>query len=573
MRANEQIAELLVEWAELLGISGAEGFRVRAYEKAAQAVETVAEDIGKLDDKGILALAGVGKNMASRIREFLDTGSIRELEDLREVVPAGLRDLLRLPGLGPKKAMLLHEKLGVSSITELTEAVAAHRLRDIKGLGAKTEVNLAHAIERFATSGQRIHVDKAAQLAESMVEALRAACAIDRVQVAGSVRRGRDSVGDIDLLVTAPDPVAVIEAFTSLPVVADVIAHGETKSSILVRSGTQIDLRVIPDDAWGAALIYFTGSKAHNVALRQIAIKAGKKLSEWGLFDAASGSRVAAGTEEEVYAALGMAWIPPTLREDSGEIDAAINGRLPTLVRQEQIRGDLHTHTDWTDGMASLEEMVAAAAQTGYEYYAVTDHGEDLPMTGMSRTAVEEQRKALRAMQSVVPDLVLLHGCELNIGKQGSVDYDNDFLSAYDLTVASVHSHFAMSTEQQTARIIEAMKNPFVNIIGHLTGRQIGRRDPIALDFGAVCEAAVLTGTALEVNAYPDRLDLMDSHVRYAVSQGVTLVIDTDAHAVKHLTNMRFGVATAQRGWAEAPNVLNTMGVQAIREFVAAKRP
>ena len=571
-RTNEEVEELLAEWGELLQLTGADAFRVRAYEKAARSVGGYSKDLRDLDQVDILKIPSVGKNMAERIGEYLNTGTMHELEDLREQVPGGLREMLRIPGLGPKKAVLVHETLGISTTEELAEAARAGRLRSIKGLGPKTEENLLRSIQNVREQGGRILVDSALDAAQAAIDELRQATGIAEIAYAGSLRRLRDTIGDIDILCAADDAGPVMEAFVAMSQVKDVLAHGETKTSIVTSSGLQIDLRVVPPDAWGAALIYFTGSKAHNIHIREIAVKKGWKLSEWGLFKADTGKMIAARTEEEVYDALGLPWFPPTMREDTGEIEAALRDELPTPVDRRDIRGDLHSHTDLTDGLAPAEEMLDAAAAAGYAYYAVTDHAENLSMTGMTRNKVLAQRKKLLGLQKKYAKMTILHGCELNIAKDGSVDYDDHFLEGFDVLVASVHSLFRLSRDEQTARVIHAMENPFVNVIGHPTGRMIGRREPIDVDFEAICDAAVRTGTALEVNSFPDRLDLRDEHVRWAVERGVTLSIDTDSHAPKHLDNIRFGIGTAQRGWARKADVLNARTLKQVQAFVAKKR-
>jgi DNA polymerase (family X) len=571
-KTNEEVEELLGEWAELLQVTGADPYRVRAYEKAARSIGGYSKDLRELDDKGILDIPSVGKNMLGRIREYLDTGTVRELEDLREMVPAGMRELLRIPGLGPKKAILVHNELGVTTLAELAAAAEAHRLRGIKGLGAKTEENLLRGIQNYRATEERIQVDVALESAERIIATLHETCAFDAIAYAGSLRRMRETIGDLDILVAAAEAEPVMEAFATMPRVREVVAKGATKTTIVTRRGLQVDLRVVPYSAWGAALIYFTGSKAHNIKIREIAVKKGLKLSEWGLFHAKDGSIIAAASEEEVYEALGLPWIPPTMREDKGEVEAALAGTLPSPIEERDLRGDLHSHTNLTDGLAPLEEMLDAAAARGLSYYAVTDHAENLSMTGMNRDAVLGQRKKLRALQKKYPKMTLLHGCELNIAKDGTVDYDPEFLSGFDVLVASVHSYFRLSREEQTHRLITAIENPLVTVIGHPCGRMIGRRPPIDVDFGAVCEAALRTGTALEVNSFPDRLDLRDDHVRWATEAGVTLSIDTDSHAPKHMANIRFGVATAQRGWATKANVLNTRTIKQLQDFIAKKR-
>ncbi|MGZ4209216.1 MAG: DNA polymerase/3'-5' exonuclease PolX [Actinomycetota bacterium] len=571
-KTNEEVEELLGEWAELLQVTGADSYRVRAYEKAARSIGGYSKDLRDLDDKEILAIPNVGKHMLERIREYLETGTAHELEDLREMVPAGMRELLRVPGFGPKKAILVHNELGVSSLSELAAAAEAHKLQGIKGFGVKTEENILKGIRNYREQEERIPVDQALESAQRIIASLQEVSSIDEIAYAGSLRRMRETIGDLDILVAASDPEPVMDAFVGMARVARVLAKGSTKSTVVTRRGIQVDLRVVPHDAWGAALIYFTGSKAHNIKIREIAVKKGLKLSEWGLFLAKDSSTIAARTEEEVYEALGLPWIPPTMREDRGEVEAAIAGTLVTPVEQHDLRGDLHTHTDLTDGLAPLEEMVAAAAARGYSYYAVTDHAENLSMTGMARAAVLEQRGRIAKLQKQYPKMTLLHGCELNIAKDGSVDYDPEFLSEFDVLVASVHSYFRLSRDEQTTRLVTAMENPLVNVIGHPSGRLIGRREAIDFDFEAVCEAAKRTGTALEVNSFPDRLDLRDDHVRWAIERGVTLSIDTDSHAPKHMDNIRYGIATAQRGWARKADVLNTRTEKQLRDFIVRKR-
>lgn len=570
MRVNEELEELFEEWAELLQVAGTDPFRTRAYQRAGQALGGYSKDLREASDAEILAIASVGKHMAARVREYLETGTMHELEDLRELVPAGMRELLRVPGLGPKKAMLVHRELGVGSIDDLRSAIAEQRLRGLKGLGAKTEENLGRALENLRRHGDRILIDQALATAERGIARLAARIGEERIAYAGSLRRRRDSIGDLDILVARADAEPVMDAFTDTA--AEVIARGGTKASIVTRKGLQIDLRVVPDEVWGAALLYFTGSKAHNIRLREMAIARGWKLSEWGLSEASTGKVIAAQTEEQIYDALGLPFIPPVLREDAGELDAARAGTLPDLVTEDDIRGDLHSHTDLTDGRASLETMVAAAAARGYAYYVITDHAEGLSMTGVGREAMLEQRAQIARLQARTPSMRILHGSELNIGRDGSVDYDPEFLAGYDVLVASVHSHFRLGREETTRRLIAAMENPYVNVVGHPSGRLIGRREPIDLDLDAVIDAAIRTGTALEVNCFPDRLDLRDAHVRAAVERGATLSIDTDSHAPRDLENLRFGVATAQRGWATKADVLNTRPVEDLLAFVAAKR-
>jgi DNA polymerase (family 10) len=510
----------------------------------------------------------VGKSIAAKITDYLTTGTFPELEQLRAQVPPGVREMTTIPGFGPKKAMTVYQELGIGSVDELIAAADQGRLASLKGFSAKTEENLRKGAERLRTSGGRVLVSEALDLAEDLLERLQALPGVRRAQYAGSLRRMAETVGDIDLLVAASEPEPIMESFAGLGIVSRVIARGDTKTSILIASGLQVDLRVIPDEAWGAASIYFTGSKAHNIRIREMAVRKGLKLNEYGLFQADSGDLLAASTEQEVYERLGLPFIEPTLREDRGEIEAALAGNLPDVITLKQIRGDLHTHTNLTDGLATLERMLEAAAQHRYAYYAVTDHAPDLFMQRMTDEKMLAQRVEVARLQASYAKMRLLHGTELNIGPDGDVDWDAEFLSGFDLTVASVHSHFGQSREAMTRRVIRAMENPRVNIIGHLTTRKINRRDPVDLDLEAVFEAAARTGTALEINAYPDRLDLRDEHVLWARRHGVKFAIDTDSHAVGHLDVMRFGVATAQRGWLEKDDVINAWPISKLERFL-----
>ena len=571
-KTNEEIEELFFEWSDLLLISGGDPFRARSYEKAARAIGAYPKDVGTLDEKSLLAIPAIGKHMAQRINEYTERGSMHELEDLREMVPPGVRELTRIPGLGPKKAVLLNQELGVTTIEELQKAIAEHRLAGIKGLGTRTEENLRQGIEQLQQHGDRTQLNVALTLAEELVGGLAQCKAIAQVTYAGSLRRMCETIGDIDILAAADEVSTVMQAFDDLAMVGRTVARGDTKMSVITLKGLQVDLRVVPHDAWGAALIYFTGSKAHNIKIREMAVKRGWKLSEYGLFSTKTNKRIAALSEEEVYAKLDLPWIPPTLREDSGEIEAAGGGALPALVDLDAIRGDLHTHTNLTDGQATLEEMIAAAAARGYSYYAVTDHAEKLSMTGMTREKALAQRARIDALQKKYPKMTILHGTELNIDQKGEVDYDPEFLAGFDITVASVHSYFNLSREDMTNRLMAAMENPHVNIIGHPTGRKIGSRVPYEFDAEAVFAAAARTGTAMECNSYPDRLDLRDEHVRWAIGAGATISIDTDSHAVGHLAGIRYGVATAQRGWATKADVLNAKTLKQLQAFVARKR-
>ncbi|MED7951367.1 DNA polymerase/3'-5' exonuclease PolX [Streptomyces sp. BE303] len=567
-RLNDQVRELLQEYADLISITGGDAFRARAYEKAARAVGGHPDDIAGLDVKGLQQIPGVGKSTAEKIAGYLSTGRIEALESLRAEIPTGVRAMMSVPNVGPKRALALYRDLGIASVDELAEAVRADRLSEVAGFGERSGEKILHGIELMRQSGGRTLLDVATAQAEQIVAALAAVPGCTRCTYAGSLRRMRETVGDIDVLATAEDSAPLMAALTGLPQVADVIAGGPTKTSIRTTDGLQVDLRVVPEEDWGAALVYFTGSKAHNIRLRTIAVRAGRKLSEYGLFDAESGEKIASATEEEVYGALGLPWIAPPLREDRGEIEAALSGELPDLVTEADLRGDLHTHTDLTDGLAGLEEMIDAAAARGYSYYAVTDHAPDLVMQRMTDEKMLAQRERLRALAGRHRRMRLLHGTELNIGPDGGVDWPADFLAGFDVCVASVHSHFGADRAAQTRRLVRACENPHVHVIGHLTTRRIGRRGPIDVDLDAVFAAAARTGTAIEINSSPQRLDLRDEDVLRARRHGVRFSIDSDAHATPHLAYPRYGIGTAQRAWLTTEDVINTWPWQRLKRFL-----
>ncbi|SEM23151.1 DNA polymerase/3'-5' exonuclease PolX [Streptacidiphilus jiangxiensis] len=567
-RLNDQVQALLEEYADLLTITGGDAFRARSYEKSARAIGGWPTDLADMDPKAILEIPGVGKSTVGKIDEVRRTGTIDAVEKLRAKIPPGVRAMMKVPGLGPKRALALHQDLGVSTIDDLRAAAQAGRLHDLPGFGGRTEENILHGLEVLHQAAGRADLGTATALAEEVTAALSAVPGCLRCTWAGSLRRMRETVGDLDVLAAAHDSAPLMEAFVALPSVAEVIVSGPTKTSVRTGAGLQIDLRVVSPEAFGAALVYFTGSKAHNIKLRTLAVRAGLKLSEYGLFDAGTGENLASATEEEVYAALGLAWIPPTLREDRGEVEAAASGELPVLVTERDLRGDLHTHTDLTDGVASLEDMLATAKARGYAYYAVTDHAPDLVMQRMTDEKMLAQRARLQELAGHYGRMRLLHGTELNIGPDGSVDWDAEFLSGFDVCVASVHSHFGADRATQTRRLIRACENPHVHVIGHPSARRVGRRAPIDVDWPAVFAAAARTGTALEINAAPGRMDLNDDHVRAARTAGVRFSIDSDAHSTVQLANPRFGVGTAQRAWLGPDDVINAWPWQKLKRFL-----
>jgi DNA polymerase (family X) len=575
---NREIAALLQELADLLELDegSPQAFRVRAYERAATAVRDAPTPVADMTTAELQRLEGIGKSTAEKIATLAATGRLDRLDALRAKYPPGFVEITKIPGLGPKTVVMLRDRLGIETVEQLEAALAAHGLRELPGLGAKSEEKIARAIERLGLGGkeQRTPIIQALPIAHSLVRTLGELPQVERVEYCGSLRRFRDTIGDVDIVVASTDPGPVMDAFVALPVVTDVLGHGLTKSSIVTRTGLQVDLRVVAPDQYGAAVVYFTGSKQHNIELRQRAIARGWTLNEYALADAESGEVVAAATEEDIYRALGLDFVPPELREGHEEIALAAAGDLPRLVTEADIRGDLHVHSTWSgDGRSSLDDMVARAAARGLEYIAITEHGEDLAINGLSREAVMTERAEIARLREEYPDLTILHGAELNIGPDGGLDYDDDFLAGFDWCVASVHSHFDLPAAEQTERVTRAIAHPAVDVIGHLTGRMIGRRPGIELDAGAVFDAAEAAGTALEINCHLDRLDVPADLLRTARERpALRFVISTDSHHVEEYANLRWGVANARRGWIEAARVANTLPRDEFLAWVAAQR-
>ena len=567
-RLNDEVGALLREYADLILLSGGNAFRARSYEKAARSVGGYSGDLAHLDEAEIRAIPGVGDSTAEKISEYLASGRIEALEALRAKIPPGVREITQIPGVGPKTAVQLYREVGIKSVEELRKAVDEGKLKGLAGLGEKTVENIRHGIEQLSRASGRTLLNAALDLAEDLVAEIGAVPGCKKCDYAGSLRRMRETVGDIDILATATDSAPLMAALLGRPEVADVIGSGTTKTSIRTDKGLQVDLRVVPPGDWGAALIYFTGSRAHNIKLRGRAVKERLKLSEYGLFEVETGKKLASRTEKEVYKALGLPWIPPTLREDRGEIEAAAEGELPDLVQLKDLRGDLHTHTDLTDGLAPLEVMLQTAADLGYAYYAVTDHAPNLVMQRMTDEKMLAQRARARELDRTYGGMRVLHGTELNIDAAGDVDWPAEFLAEFDICVASIHSSFGLDRAAQTKRLIRACENPHVNIIGHPTTRLLDRRQPIDADLDAVFAAAARTGTALEINASPQRLDLNDEQVMAAKRHGVKFAINSDAHSTPALGNQRFGVATAQRGWLTGDDVINTWSLRRLRGFL-----
>ena len=560
--SNLEIAAALREMALFLEMD-AVAFKPRAYEKAAQTVEAQSRPLHEIARqegvKGIDALPDVGKGIAERIAELLETGRMRDLDALRRKTPVDVLGLTAIEGLGPKGVKALYEALGVRDVRALERACREGKVRTLPHFGEKTEQKLLRGIAFLAGSGGRRPLGLALPLAREIEGRLAALPGVSRAAVAGSIRRRKETIGDLDFLVSARDPDAVSRAFASMPEVVHVHARGESKTLVRLPGGIDADLRVVPEERFGAALAYFTGSKAHNVALRGIARSRKLKLNEYGLFRGETA--IAGATEEEIFAALDLPYIPPELREDTGEIEAARAGRLPRLIEHGALRGDLQVQTDWTDGSASLEEMARAAKAQGLEYVAITDHTRDLAMArGLDEARLREQAEAIRKLNERLRGFRLLSGAEVNIREDGSLDVADEALAELDVVGAAVHSHFHQPRAAMTRRILRAIENPHVDILFHPTGRSLGHREAVALDVDALVAAAKRTGTVLEIDAMPDRLDLPDEAVRKAVAAGVRLAIDSDAHQPAQLAYAdAFGVAVARRGWARREDVVNAL--------------
>lgn len=571
---NAEIKDLFNEIADYLEIKGENPFRVRAYRRAAQALEGLAEEAGAIAARGgLLEIPGIGKDLAEKIQEYLRSGRVEYLEGLRREIPAGVIELMRIHGVGPKTAKLLYEQVGVDSVEKLEGLASAHKLAGLPGIKAKTEENILKGIQVWRSGRERMPLGSALVLAEGILQALRSLRGVDQIAVAGSLRRMKETVKDIDILVTSANPARVMERFVGLPNVAEVLAHGETKSSVRLKETIQVDLRVVDPDCFGAALQYFTGSKQHNIRVRELAQREGLKINEYGVFHERSNKRVAGATEEEVYRAVGLPLIPPELREDGGEIEAALGGGLPSLVSLDDMRGDLQLHTTWSDGAHSLSELAAGVRAKGYQYMAVTDHSKSTTVAGgMDETRVLQMIAEVRTLNGQAKGFHILAGCEVDIMGDGSLDFPDEILRQLDLVQVSVHSRFKMSREEMTARIVRAVRHPLVHILGHPTGRLIGERAPYEMDMEAVLSAARAAGTAVEINASPSRLDLNDLHARRAKDLGIPIVISTDAHTIGHLDFMRFGVSVARRAWLTPEDILNTRPLKQLLSWLEAKR-
>ncbi|UCF08202.1 MAG: DNA polymerase/3'-5' exonuclease PolX [Thermoplasmata archaeon] len=557
---NEEVASLLNEIADILEIQG-ETFKPRAYRRAAENIENLGEAIEDVHGRGELKkIPGIGEGIAKKIGEFLDTGGLGYLDGLKEEVPAGVLDMLGIQGLGPKKVALLFKELNITTINELKKACGAHELAGIKGLGAKTQENILKGIALLESTKGRFLLDHARRNGEAIKHYLEGLRTVKTIELAGSLRRSKETIGDIDILVVSDGPKEVMEAFTSYEDVSDVIAKGETKSSIRLRDGMQADVRVVPQDAFGAAMQYFTGSKAHNVKVRKVAISKGLKINEYGVFPKDSEEKIAGKDEEEVYEALGLAYIPPELREDRGEVELAQKGELPALVTRVDIKGDLHVHSDWSDGVVSISDLVAEAKKMDYKYLAVCDHSQAMKFAGgLSKDRLLQQVEEIGNINKVEKKFLVFAGIECNINTNGSLDIRPDVEDEVDFITGAIHSNFNMSEKDMTRRIVSALGNERMKVLAHPTGRLLGRREAYKVNMDKIIDAALENQVFLEINSFPDRLDLNDTNIKHAKERGARFAISTDTHRKEHLAFLEFGVATARRGWLEKKDVVNTL--------------
>lgn len=570
---NPDISNIFNKMADLLEIRDENPFRIRAYRKAAFNIESLGKDVALLSKEELMKIPGIGGDLAGKIEEYMLTGRIQTYEQLKREVPESLVTLLNVPGLGPKTVSLLYSRYHVKDIDELERLARGHELIKVPGIRDKTETNILKGIEMLRRASSRHPIGKVLPIVNEILGYLSGHAPVGRLNVAGSIRRWKETIGDIDILSTSKDPGAVMGVFTRMPDVKEVLMKGPTKSSVVLEGGLQVDIRVVDEDSYGAALAYFTGSKAHNIRLREIAVKAGLKLNEYGLFREKDDRKIGGRTEDEIYEILKLQFVPPELREDTGEVEAAAARSLPQLIELMDIKGDLHVHSDWSDGNMKLEDLAAVPIGKGYRYIAVTDHSKGLGVArGLHEARVIEQKKRIDALNKKLRGFRLLAGIEINIKNDGGLDFDEEILKGFDIVVASVHSGFKQSKEQITKRILTAMKNPYVSVIGHPSGRLIGERDAYEVDMDAVLDAAAKTGTAIEINAYPLRLDLTEPYIRPAKSKGVSLAINTDSHNSGQFDNMVFGVSLARRGWLEKKDVLNTLGLDKLLVRIKKKR-
>lgn len=559
---NSEIAKVFRDIANILEIKGENRFRVRAYERAAQNIEGLSADIESfIEQNRLQEIPGIGKDLSERIKEFVKTGKIKMYQDLKKTIPEGVLDLLDIPSIGPKTAKILYEKLKIKNIQGLEHAIKNNKIKDLPGIKEKTIENILKGIDLVKRSKERMFLSEAMQLYGEFEKALKKMPEVKKISCAGSLRRRKETVRDIDILVVSNKPNKVMDVFCNLPLVGEVIAKGPTKSSLRTKSDMQIDCRVVEEKSFGAASVYFTGSKNFNIKIRQLGIRRGLKINEYGVFK--RNKFVVGMAEEDIFKILGMSYIEPELREDTGEIELAIEDRLPKLIELKDIKGDLHVHSSWSDGVNTVEEIARAAQKKGYSYVAVTDHSQSLKVAnGLSIADLRKKKKEIEQVNKKLKNFRVLYGTEVDIDSDGNIDYKDDILKEFDIVIGAIHTGFKQSKEQLTRRIFNACSHRYVNIIAHPTGRLFGVRDPYNLDLEKIFKVAKDTNTCLEINSFPNRLDLNDVNCRRAKEIGAKIAINTDSHAVEQLGSMYLGVSVARRGWLAAGNVINTLSLE-----------
>lgn len=565
-----EVAFIFYDIADILEIKGENFFKIRAYRKAAHTIENLPMDVKELAGESRLQeIEGIGKALEEKIREIINTGTCRYYEELKKDFPRGLVEMLKIPGLGAKKIKVIYDNLGISSIEELEKAARAHKIRELPGMGVKTEQSILKGIQTLKGQGDRVQLAIALPVANRIMEILSGMKEVSKVAIAGSLRRRKEMVKDIDIVVATEAAETLVENFLKLPIISRVLAEGLSKVSVVLNAGIQVDLRLVKPQEFYSALQHFTGSKEHNTKLRSLALKMGYKLNEYGIFEKEGDGVFCPKSETELYSKLDMPYIIPELREDRGEIEAALQDGLPDLVKLEDIRGDLHLHSDFSDGVSSIEEMVKKAKELGYEYIAITDHSKSLKVArGLDESRLRQQLELIKGINERVKGIRILTGIEVDILPDGSLDFDDDILKELDVVIASIHSGFKQDKTTITSRIVNACHNRYVNIIAHPTGRLLGRREPYDVDMDEVFEAAAKTGTVLEINSSPDRLDLNDVNVKRAAEMGIKIAINTDAHGTEALSDMMYGVWVARRGWLAAENIINTYSLEQLLEFL-----